>query len=104
MDDQVIIQLAETLSKGVMRAAVEALQIKGIRLDADEITRVSQALKDLTPKHMPKALADAKDAVDAHMGEAVVKATMNASLMLWAIEALKVAGALPMDGSQDGTR
>lgn len=83
--------LAQVASQIVIRAALEYLRARRLQADPESL---AECCKSWTKIQLPGALADAKAALDANMGQ-VAEATFRASMVLAGIEAAKEAGFLP---------
>ena len=76
------------------RQAAEVLRHKAIHLTDNQIIDMCAGLKRAILEGYDGAIADAKEVVAANMGEALLRATLNASCASMAINGLKYAGIL----------
>ena len=84
----------EILADGSMRAAAQMLALpKFARINAstDKHELVTDYLRIELKANLPRYMAEWKDAVDAHMGEAMLRTIMNAQCNEIAVRALTEA-------------
>lgn len=88
MNGQQIDDLGQRAADAAMRAAADYLAIHHLTADMDALCA---CLRSWSKIALPKALRDAREAIDAGMGEVGVQ-TFLASMALAGIEAAKEAG------------
>jgi hypothetical protein len=87
---------AGTLSTGTMHAAVAIMRAKGIPTPQD-LQPLVDAMRAEVIAGYDDAIASARAILDASMGEALLKADLNASCNLFAARALRATGLLPAE-------
>lgn len=86
--------LVKILSEGTMRAAAEIARTKGVDLGAHVDAAVAAMRAEILAGY-DEVVADGQAAIEANMGEAVLRRQLNVACNLFAARALQSIGLLP---------
>lgn len=79
--------IINVMCEGTMKAAAEIIAVKGIKVT--DLDKLVAALRNQIKAQYAETMQDLKDAMNAHMGEPMLRQILNVACNQMALDALK---------------